>query len=53
MPIGSFAMGYVIGAFGPANAALVPVLGMATVVILVALRSNLWALVPHPAAAQV
>jgi MFS-type transporter involved in bile tolerance (Atg22 family) len=53
MPIGSFAMGYVIGAFGPANAALVPVIGMASVVILVGLKSNLWTLVPHPATAQV
>jgi MFS family permease len=53
MPIGSFAMGYVIGAFGPANAALVPVIGMAVVVTLVGLRSNLWTLVPHPATAQV
>ncbi len=53
MPIGSFAMGYVIGAFGPANAALVPVIGMASVVVLVGLKSNLWTLVPHPATAQV
>ncbi len=53
MPIGSFAMGYVIGAFGPANAALVPVIGMASVVVLVGLRSSLWTLVPHPATAQV
>lgn len=53
MPIGSFAMGYVIGAFGPANAALVPVIGMAVVVTLVGLKSKLWTLVPHPATAQV
>jgi MFS family permease len=53
MPIGSFAMGYVIGAFGASNAALVPVIGMAAVVTLVGVKSNLWTLVPHPVPAQV
>ena len=53
MPIGSFAMGYVISAFGASNAALVPVIGMAVVVTLVGVKSNLWTLVPHPVPAQV
>ncbi len=53
MPLGSVAMGYVIQAFGPLNAALVPVIGMASVVAWVAARTNLWTLVPHPVAARV
>jgi MFS family permease len=47
MPIGSAAMGYVISAFGPLNAAWLPVVGMGIVVTWVALTTNLWALVPH------
>jgi MFS family permease len=53
MPVGSLLMGYVIGVFGPLHAALVPVIGMAVVVTWVGLKSNLWALVPHPVPAQV
>jgi MFS family permease len=47
MPLGSATMGYVIKAFGPLNAAWVPVVGMAVVVVWVALTTNLWSLVPH------
>jgi len=47
MPLGSLSMGYVIGAFGPLNAAWVPVIGMAVVVSWVAAKSDLWTLVPH------
>ncbi len=53
MPVGSLLMGYVISVFGPLNAALVPVIGMAVVVVWVGVRTNLWTLVPHPATAQV
>lgn len=53
MPVGSLAMGYIIGAFGPLNAAWVPVIGMASVVAWVAWKTNLWSLVPHPVAARV
>ncbi len=53
MPVGSLTMGYVISVFGPSNAALVPVIGMAVVVVWVGLKSNLWTLVPHPVSAQV
>jgi MFS-type transporter involved in bile tolerance (Atg22 family) len=53
MPIGSLTMGYVISVFGPLNAALVPVIGMAVVVVWVGFKSNLWTLVPHPVAARV
>ena len=52
MPLGSLAMGYIIGTFGPLNAAWVPVIGMAVVVIGVAVKTNLWTLVPHTEAAQ-
>jgi MFS family permease len=47
MPIGSATMGYVISAFGPLNAAWVPVIGMAFVVVCVAATTNLWSLVPQ------
>ena len=47
MPIGSATMGYVISAFGPLNAAWVPVIGMAIVVVCVAATTNLWSLVPQ------
>ena len=53
MPMGSLAMGYVIGVFGPLNAAWVPVIGMAVVVAWVSWKTNLWSLIPHPVAAQV
>ncbi len=53
MPFGSLLMGYVIGAFGPHLAALVPVLGMAVAVAWIAAKSDLWTLVPHPEAVQV
>jgi MFS-type transporter involved in bile tolerance (Atg22 family) len=47
MPLGSLSMGFVISTFGPLNAALVPVIGMAVVVLLVAAKTDLWTLVPH------
>ncbi|HTO56895.1 MAG TPA: MFS transporter, partial [Pseudomonadales bacterium] len=47
LPVGAAAMGFVIRAFGPLNAAWVPVVGMAVVVAWVALTTNLWGLVPH------
>jgi MFS family permease len=53
MPMGSLAMGYVIGVFGPLHAAWVPVIGMAAVVAWVAWKTNLWSLIPHPVAAKV
>jgi predicted MFS family arabinose efflux permease len=53
MPIGSVATGYVVTAVGTQNAALVPVVGMALVVAVVAARSNLWQLLPHGVEARV
>jgi MFS family permease len=53
MPFGSLLMGYVIGAFGPHLAALVPVLGMAVAVAWIAAKSDLWTLVPHPEVVRV
>lgn len=47
LPVGAAAMGFVIRAFGPLNAAWVPVVGMAVVVAWVAMTTNLWGLVPH------
>ncbi len=46
-------MGYVIGAFGPLNAAWVPVIGMVVVVVWVAWKTNMWSLLPHPIPARV
>jgi MFS family permease len=53
MPIGSVATGYIVKAVGAQNAALVPVIGMAIVVAIVAARSNLWRLLPHNLEARV
>ncbi len=52
MPIGSVTMGYVVGAVGPLDAALMPIIGMAIVVAAVAVRSRLWWLQPGVQAAQ-
>jgi len=53
MPLGSLMMGYVIDAFGPLNAAWVPVLGMGAAVAWTAAKSDLWVLVPHAEPARV
>jgi MFS family permease len=53
MPLGSLSMGFIIAAFGPLHAALVPVIGMAVVVLWVAAKSDLWNLVPHAESARV
>ena len=53
MALGSLAMGFVISAFGATNAAMVPAIGMSFVVAIVATKSDLWRLVPHPEAVQV
>jgi hypothetical protein len=45
-------MGYVVGAVGPLDAALLPIIGMALVVAVVAARSKLWWLQPGLPAAQ-
>ena len=42
MPIGSFAMGHAINAFGPLNAALIPVVGMAVVLTVIVLATDMW-----------
>jgi len=42
MPIGSLLLGWCVGQFGARAAVLIPVFGMALVVILLMLRSRLW-----------
>lgn len=42
MPLGSILLGWTVGAFGARNAVLVPVVGMALVVALLAWRTRLW-----------
>lgn len=42
MPIGSIGLGWCVGRFGPHDAVLVPVFGMATVQLLLLMRSQLW-----------
>lgn len=49
MPLGSLLMGYLIGTWGPVDAALVPVCGVALALLIVGLSSGLWRLVPEPA----
>lgn len=44
MPIGSLLLGWCVGQFGARDAVLVPVFGMASVMILLLLTSNLWQL---------
>lgn len=54
MPIGSFAMGYAINAFGPLDAALIPVIGMTVVLVLIAARTGMWKVVsPLSAGAEI
>jgi predicted MFS family arabinose efflux permease len=48
MPLGSLMMGYLIGAWGPLNAALVPVCGVALTMLIITLRSGLWRQTPGP-----
>ena len=52
MPLGSLMMGYLIGAWGPLNAALVPVGGVALTMLVITLRSELWRQTPVPVAAE-
>jgi MFS family permease len=42
MPIGSIGLGWCVGRFGPHDAVLVPVVGMACVQVLLLTRSKLW-----------
>jgi MFS family permease len=42
MPLGSILLGWTVGVFGARNAVLVPVVGMALVVALLAWRTRLW-----------
>jgi MFS family permease len=52
MPVGSLMMGYLIGAWGPLTAALVPVCGVALTMLIITLRSDLWRQVPVPVAVE-
>ena len=55
MPIGSVVLGWCVGEFGALDAVLVPVVGMASVLLLVGLTTQLWRAVraePLPAAAD-
>lgn len=52
MPLGSLMMGYLIGAWGPLDAALVPVGGVALTVLVVAFGSGLWRQTPGPTPAE-
>ncbi len=45
MPIGSFAMGHAINAFGPLNAALIPVVGMTVVLAAIVAKTDMWQVV--------
>ena len=49
MPIGSLLLGWCVGQFGARNAVLVPVLGMAIVMVFLLLTSRLWAVERMPA----
>lgn len=49
MPLGSLLMGYLIGAWGPVDAALVPVAGVAFALLAVGASSGLWHLTPERA----
>ena len=49
MPIGSLLLGWCVGQFGVRNAVLIPVLGMAIVVVFLLLVSRLWAVERMPA----
>ena len=49
MPLGSLMMGYLIGAWGPLNAALVPVTGVLLSLLVIGLRSDLWRMRPFHA----
>ena len=42
MPIGSLLLGWCVGQFGAREAVLVPVLGMLTVTLTLALTTRLW-----------
>jgi MFS family permease len=42
MPIGSVVLGWCVGEYGARNAVLVPVVGMACMVVVIALTSSLW-----------
>ena len=53
MPLGSLMMGYLIGAWGPLNAALVPVGGVALTMLLITLLTDLWRQTPGPVPATV
>ena len=50
MPIGSVVLGWCVGQFGARNAVLVPVIGMACVLVVVALTTRLWTITRAPAA---
>jgi MFS family permease len=52
MPIGSYAIGYAVKAFGTLNAALLPALGMALTVLAVHLMSGCWRLGTEEAPVQ-
>jgi hypothetical protein len=52
MPVGSLMMGYLIGAWGPLTAALVPVCGVALTMLIITLRSDLWRQAPVPVAVE-
>jgi MFS family permease len=53
MPFGSLLIGYAVGAFGPMHAAWVPVLGVSLLTALVALRTDVWRILPPPVAERV
>ena len=42
VPIGSFAMGYAINAFGLLDAVLIPVVGMAVVLVVIVATTDMW-----------
>jgi MFS family permease len=48
MPLGSLLLGWCVGAFGVRNAVLVPVVGMALVLVALRLRSGLWSVQRQP-----
>lgn len=53
MPIGSVVLGWCVGEFGARNAVLVPVVGMACMLVLIASTSRLWSITREPVAREV